>query len=250
MKLVSVIMPYFKKEKYFEQSVNSVLSQSYKNLEVIIIDDELSLQSKNLLSKISQIDTRIKIISNPTNLGAGLSRNNGIKFSNGEFIAFCDCDDLWKKNKLEEQIKFMNTSNLEFSFTSYEIINNKNEKIGLRKAEKNLSFKKLRNSCDIGLSTVIIKKNIFDNEKFRFGETKTKEDFILWLMLAKNGISINGIDECLTSWRKNSKSLSSSSIQKIIDGYKVYRNYLHYGRIKSFFFLIILSLNFMLKNIR
>ena len=144
----------------------------------------------------------------------------------------------------------MNTSNLEFSFTSYEIINNKNEKIGLRKAEKNLSFKKLRNSCDIGLSTVIIKKNIFDNEKFRFGKTKTKEDFILWLMLAKNGISINGIDECLTSWRKNSKSLSSSSIQKIIDGYKVYRNYLHYGRIKSFFFLIILSLNFMLKNIR
>jgi teichuronic acid biosynthesis glycosyltransferase TuaG len=243
-------MPYFKKEKYFEQSVNSVLSQSYKNFEVIIIDDELSLQSKNLLSKISQIDARIKIISNPTNLGAGLSRNNGIKFSNGEFIAFCDCDDLWKKNKLEEQIKFMNTSNLEFSFTSYEIINNKNEKIGLRKAEKNLSFKKLRNSCDIGLSTVIIKKNIFDNEKFRFGKTKTKEDFILWLMLAKNGISINGIDECLTSWRKNSKSLSSSSIQKIIDGYKVYRNYLHYGRIKSFFFLIILSLNFMLKNIR
>ena len=158
MKLVSVIMPYFKKEKYFEQSVNSVLSQSYKNFEVIIIDDELSLQSKNLLSKISQIDARIKIISNPTNLGAGLSRNNGIKFSNGEFIAFCDCDDLWKKNKLEEQIKFMNTSNLEFSFTSYEIINNKNEKIGLRKAEKNLSFKKLRNSCDIGLSTVIIKK--------------------------------------------------------------------------------------------
>ena len=250
MKLVSVIMPYFKKEKYFEQSLNSVLSKTYKNFEVIIIDDELSLKSKNLLSKVSQIDERIKIISNPTNSGAGFSRNNGIKFSNGEFIAFCDCDDLWKKNKLEEQIKFMNNNNLEFSFTSYEIINNKNEKIGFRKAEKNLSFKKLRNSCDIGLSTVIIKKNIFDNKKFKFGKTKTKEDFILWLILAKNGISLNGINECLMSWRKNSESLSSSNIQKIIDGYKVYRDYLKYGRIKSFFFLIILSLNFMLKNIR
>lgn len=97
MKLVSVIMPYFKKEKYFEQSLNSVLSQTYKNFEVIIIDDELSLKSKNLLSKVSQIDERIKIISNPINSGAGFSRNNGIKFSNGEFIAFCDCDDLWKK---------------------------------------------------------------------------------------------------------------------------------------------------------
>ena len=61
---------------------------------------------------------------------------------------------------------------------------------------------------------------------------------------------MNGIKECLMSWRKNSESLSSSNIQKIIDGYKVYRNYLQYGRIKSFFFLIILSLNFMLKNIR
>ena len=61
---------------------------------------------------------------------------------------------------------------------------------------------------------------------------------------------MNGIQECLMSWRKNSKSLSSSNIQKIIDGYKVYRNYLQYSRIKSFFFVIILSLNFMLKKIR
>ena len=96
----------------------------------------------------------------------------------------------------------------------------------------------------------MIQKNIFNNEKFRFGRTKTKEDFILWLILAKNGIEILGIQECLTSWRKNSASLSSSSIQKIIDGYKVYRNYLYYSRLKSLFFLIILSLNFMLKKIK
>ena len=69
-------------------------------------------------------------------------------------------------------------------------------------------------------------------------------------MLAKNGISMNGIQECLMSWRKNSDSLSSSNVQKIMDGYKVYREYLQYSMIKSFFFLIILSLNFMLKKIR
>ena len=101
---------------------------------------------------------------------------------------------------------------LKFSFTSYEIINEKNLKISFREAQKKLSFEQLRNSCDIGLSTVIIKKYIFDNEKFRFGKTKTKEDFILWLILAKNGIQIIGIKECLASWRKDSDSLSSFGI--------------------------------------
>ena len=144
----------------------------------------------------------------------------------------------------------MKEFNLSFSFTSYEIINDKSLKIGLREAQEELSFKQLRNSCDIGLSTVVIRKDIFKNDKLRFGKTKTKEDFILWLMLAKNGVKISGLKEYLVSWRKNSGSLSSSSIQKIIDGYRVYRKYLHYSRTKSLFFLIILSLNFMLKKIR
>ena len=250
MDLVSIIIPYYKKRSFIDETIKSILNQSYKSFEIILVNDEISIEAQELLSKISNLDKRIFVINNERNLGAGLSRNKGITKSKGKYIAFCDSDDLWKQNKLEKQIKFMKENNLEFSFTSYEIINNKNEKIGFREAKENLSFKQLRNSCDIGLSTVVIKKNIFDNEKFRFEETKTKEDFVLWLILAKNGIPMNGIKECLMSWRKNSESLSSSNIQKIIDGYKVYRNYLQYSRIKSFFFLIILSLNFMLKNIR
>ena len=250
MNLISVVMPYYKKSKYIDASINSILSQSMQKFEIIIIDDELSENSSKVLANIEKLDTRIKIFKNEKNLGAGQSRNNAINFCQGDYIAFCDCDDLWKKNKLEKQIKFMNENNLKFSFTSYEIINNNDQRIGFREAKKNLSFKQLRNSCDIGLSTVILKKDVLNNNKFRFGRTKTKEDFILWLMLAKNGISMNGIQECLMSWRKNSDSLSSSNVQKIMDGYKVYREYLQYSRIKSFFFVIILSLNFMLKKIR
>ena len=95
----------------------------------------------------------------------------------------------------------------------------------------------------------MIKKVFLIMKNLDLARTKTKEDFILWLILAKNGIEISGIQECLVSWRKNSASLSSSNIQKIIDGYKVYRNYLQYSRLKSLFFLIILSLNFMLKKL-
>ncbi len=243
-------MPYYKKSEFIFESVNSILNQSMHEFEIIVIDDELSESSSKILSDLKKLDPRINVIKNKENLGAGQSRNNAINFCKGEYIAFCDCDDLWKPKKLENQIKFMKESNLEFSFTSYEIVNDKNLRIGFREAQKNLSFMQLRKSCDIGLSTVILKKKLLNNEEFRFGKTKTKEDFILWLILAKNGIEISGMKECLASWRKNSKSLSSSNIQKLIDGYRVYRNYLQYSRIKSLIFLVILSLNFMLKKIR
>tara|TARA_A100001015_G_scaffold318378_1_gene438121 strand:- start:1150 stop:1902 length:753 start_codon:yes stop_codon:yes gene_type:complete len=250
MSLISIIMPYFKKSKFVQESINSILNQSTQEFEIIIIDDELSENSFNVLSNLKKLDSRIKVFKNKKNLGAGVSRNNALNFCKGEYVAFCDCDDLWKPKKLEKQIKFMKELNLEFSFTSYEIIDDKNLKIGFREAQKSLSFNQLRNSCDIGLSTVMIKKRLLNNEKFRFGKTKTKEDFILWLILAKNGIKIFGMTECLVSWRKNSESLSSYNIQKVIDGYRVYRNYLKYSRTKSIIFLVILSINYMLKKIK
>ena len=243
-------MPYYKKSNYVDETVNSILNQTFKEFEIIIVDDELSDNSTKVLNRIKQLDKRINIFKNKKNLGAGQSRNNAINLCNGEFIAFCDCDDLWKSNKLETQLKIMHKLNLEFSHTSYEIIDKKNSKIGYRDAKENLSFLQLQKSCDIGLSTVILKKNLFDNKKFRFGETKTKEDYILWLSLAKNDIIIFGIKDCLVSWRKSKDSLSSSTFQKIYDGYKVYKVYLQYSRLKSFYFLFRLSLNFILKKIK
>ena len=250
MNFVSIIMTYYQKSEYIHETIRSILKQSLKDFEIIIIDDEVSENSQKVLSEIKKLDTRIKIFRNKENLGAGQSRNNAINLCKGKYIAFCDCDDLWKPQKLEKQINFMEKNKLKFSFTSYEIINFKNSIIGFRKAEKNLTFKQLRNSCDIGLSTVIVKREVFNTEHLRFGNTKTKEDFILWLLISKNGIKLNGLSEFLVSWRKTRGSLSSSNLQKIKDGYNVYRKYLYYGRIKSLIFLIILSFNFMLKKIK
>ena len=246
MSLVSIIMPYYKKKLFVEDSVKSILNQSYKNFEIILINDDI--EKKDFIETISNIDQRIRLIHNNKNLGAGLSRNKGIKYSNGEYIAFCDCDDLWKKNKLENQLSFMKQFDLDFSFTSYDIIDEDSNFITKRKADDNINFKKLRNSCDIGLSTVIIKKNIFDNQRYEFANLKTKEDYVLWLKLAFDKIEMKGIDQNLTSWRKNKDSLSSSTIQKLMDGYKVYRVYLGYGVFKSLFCLTVLSINFILKN--
>ena len=108
MNLISIILPYYKKENYIEATISSILNQTFQNFEIILIDDELTDNSKKFLDKLAKLDKRISILKNPKNLGAGLSRNEGIKNSVGDFLAFCDCDDLWDKNKLKNQLKFMN----------------------------------------------------------------------------------------------------------------------------------------------
>ena len=248
MSLVSIIMPYFKKDFFIEKSINSILKQSYENFEIIIINDEINKNSSELLKKVSKIDTRIKVFENKKNSGAGESRNKGIQYSKGEYIAFCDCDDLWKPSKLEKQIKFMKNSNLKFSFTAYDVIDENENKIGYRQADDFINFEKLEKSCDIGLSTVLLKKNIFDDTSFRFPNLVTKEDYVLWIMMAKSNIEMRGINQNLSSWRKTKNSLSSSILQKLFDGYRVYRKYLRYSRIKSFLCLMNLSINFILKK--
>jgi teichuronic acid biosynthesis glycosyltransferase TuaG len=246
MPLVSIIMPYYKKEPYIENTIQSILNQSHTNFEILLINDDV--ENKNFIKAISNLDQRIKLIHNDKNLGAGPSRNKGIKLSSGEYIAFCDCDDLWKKNKLEFQLNFMRQHNINFSFTSYDIIDQNNNFIKIRKAPNYVDFLKLRSSCDIGLSTVIIKNRIFDNNKYQFANLKTKEDYVLWMSLALDGVKMKGLSQSLTSWRKSRNSLSSSTTQKLMDGYRVYRVYLGYGVYKSLFCLIVLSINYILKN--
>ena len=248
MDLISVIIPYYKKKEYIISSINSVLNQTYKNLEIIIIYDDLNKEDLNLLKKIKKKDKRIKIYINKKNLGAGRSRNKGIKLSKGIFVAFLDSDDLWKKNKLKKQIFFMKKNGINASHTSYTIINSNNKIVGSRNA-KDMSYKLLLKSCDIGLSTVVLKKEIITS-KIKFANIKTKEDYVLWLKITVNNNKIFALKDNLTKWRKLEDSLSSSKLQKIYDGYLVYRKYMNFNLLKSFGFLMLLSFNYFLKDIK
>ena len=245
MKSISVILPYYRKKKFINKTIKSILNQTYNINELLIIyDDENKNELKNLMN-IKKNNKKIKILVNKKNIGAGESRNKAIKVAKGDYIAFLDADDIWKKNKLERQIFFMIKNNHKISHTSYKIIDEQNKVIGKRIA-KNLNFKDLIKSCDIGLSTVIIKKQII--KKFKFANLKTKEDYVLWLKLAQQGHIFFGLDEYLTYWKLTKDSLSSSIIRKFIDGYKVYRYYLKKGMITSFLSLINLSINYLKKN--
>ena len=248
MQLVSIITPYYKKKKYIELTINSVLQQTYKNFELIIIYDDQNKEDLNLLKNLTKKDKRIKLYINKKNLGAGRSRNKGIKLCQGSLIAFLDADDLWTRNKLKKQIFFMKKSLVDISHTSYHIINSDNKKIGNRIA-KDMNHKLLLSSCDIGLSTVIMKKEIITN-KIKFANINTKEDYVLWLKITLDNKKIFALKNNLTKWRKLNDSLSASKIQKLHDGYLVYRKYMNFSLAKSFICLLLLSFNYVLKGLR
>ena len=166
----------------------------------------------------------------------------------GNYICFIDADDIWEKNKIEIQVQFMKTNRSIFSHTSYHIINEHNNFIGKRTAKSFINFKQIIKSCDIGLSSVMLKKEII-NDDTQFSDLKTKEDFVLWLKILKKGIKLSAIDQNLLLWRKTKNSLSSSTFQKLIDGYRVYNRYMGYNFFISVYYLTCLSLNYIKKRI-
>ena len=246
MDLISIIMPYYKKSATVKQTIDSIFAQTYSNFELIIIYDDEDKKDLEYLKKIVKKSEKVLIIINQSNLGAGLSRNLGIKNAKGEFVAFIDADDTWHKKKLEEQINFMKVNNFQVSHTSYNIIDINSNLISRRKARTFNTVKSLIKSCDIGLSTVIAKRSIF-NQELIFPNLKTKEDFVLWLKFLENDYSIIALDIYLTDWKKVKNSLSSSVIQKLYDGFKVYKIYMKYNFIKSLYLLFCLSLNSLIK---
>ena len=241
---VSIIIPFYKNTILLKKALSSVYKQDYTNYEIIVINDNNTLENIKFLKKLNK--NKIKIIYNKKNLGAGLSRNKGIKAASGEYIAFLDSDDTWKKNKLSYQLRFMKKKRYLASHTSYNLVNLCGKKISKRKA-RNLNYKELLNSCDIGLSTVILNKKVL---KFvnNFPKLKTKEDYVLWLKLSKNGIIFHSVNKYLTNWTNVPNSLSESLLQKINDAFLVYYKYLNYNMLTSILKTLILSINYIKKK--
>lgn len=245
--LVSVIIPYHRKKLYIEKTINSILSQNYKKFEIILIYDDDELKELNFLKRLKKKIKKIKLIINKKNVGAGLSRNKGILCSKGTYIAFCDADDVWEKNKLNLQIKFMQKYNLNFSHTNYFIIDNKDKKIGKFKAESIIEYQDLLKSCDIGLSTVIVKKSLL--KKNLFCNLKTKEDFYLWLQIIKKEKKFFSVNEYLSYWRYLENSLSSSFSQKLLDAFRLYYTYEKKNFFVSLYCVFRLSYHAFIKKI-
>ena len=245
---ISIIIPYHKKKIYFQDTINSIIKQTYTNYELVVIYDD---QDKSELSHVKSVlnnvkGKKIRLIVNKKNIGAGLSRNKAIKSSKGNYIAFCDADDKWKFNKLDYQLKFMKKNNIQFCHSSYDIINKFSNKIGEFLVQPKITYNDLIRSCDIGLSSVMISKKLM--KKYFFSKLKTKEDYLLWLKIIKSIKKFQGIKKKLIYWRYLDRSLSSSNKQKIIDAFRLYKIHLNFSYFKALVCVFRLSINSIIKK--
>lgn len=220
--LVSIIMPSYNTRKYIEESINSVLKQTYSNWELIIIDD-CSIDDTDIIVKPYLSDKRIRYLKNKKNKGAAVSRNRALREIKGKWIAFLDSDDLWKPQKLERQINFMIKNGYHFSYTNYSEIDINGKPNGvIVTGPKKITKTGFFNYCWPGCLTVM-----YDVEKvglIQIADIKKNNDYAMWLKVCRKA-NCYLLDENLAFYRKGrSGSISSHSIKKLIFWhYKLFR---------------------------
>ncbi|MDC3126001.1 glycosyltransferase [Candidatus Pelagibacter sp.] len=245
--LISIIITYFRKKKFIKKTIKSILNQTYKNYELVFIyDDEDKTDLKFIKNTLIDVKKK-KIIVNKKNQGVAKSRNIALKNCKGLYFAFIDADDIWKKSKLEKQLKFMKKNLIDFSFTSYSVINEQDKVLRVRKVFFDAEYFKLLKSNFIGLSTVMINRNLLS--KIQFPDLKTQEDYALWLKLTRTGYKLKHFNQVLSYWRDAKNSLSSNIIHKIRDAFKLYYIYEKKNIIFSIYSVLILSYNKIIKNL-
>lgn len=218
--LVSIITPMYNSEKYIGKTIESVLNQTYKNWEMLIINDCSTDNGADIVKKYQKLDKRIKLFNNSINKGVSYSRNYGIEIATGKYIAFLDSDDLWKNNKLQKQISFMEENDIILSYSAYEKINEDGSKRGIIKVPKVLDYTELLKNCLIGLLTSVYRKE--DLRDFRFSDNKC-EDYIFWLEILKIIKNAYGIEEPLAQYRVVKNSRSGNKIKIIKFHWYIYR---------------------------
>lgn len=244
---VSIITPTYNSEKSIEETLNSILKQTYTKWEVIITDDNSTDRTVSIIQKYINKDSRIKLHIFDTNQGAGAARNNSISYAKGKYIAFCDSDDLWEPNKLEVQIEFLKKENLVFTFSDYSIINSSGDVLDKVKCPNNLSYRKLLRNNYVGCLTAM-----YDCEnlgKIYMPKIRKRQDWVLWLSILSRIKTTKGINLSLAKYRITGESISSNKISLIKYNFEVYNNILDFGYLKSIVYIFVFTICYFFKKV-
>jgi teichuronic acid biosynthesis glycosyltransferase TuaG len=220
--LVSVIMPCYNMEKYISDAIMSVRQQTYPYWELLIVDDASTDGTVDIIKNHGQQDNRIHYVVKTKHSGIADSRNQCIKMSQGQYLAFLDADDIWHPEKLETQLKFMTEKKVGFSYSTYDCIDEDGLPLNKTiKAAGNLDYEAYLHNTIIGCSTVMVDTAIVG--EVVVPNFRTSEDSATWLNILKKGFIAYGIETPLTSYRIRKRSASSNKIKASIDLWKVYR---------------------------
>ena len=237
---VDIILPNYNSANFLKETIQSIMNQSYKFWRLIIVDDCSNNKTKNILKKYAK-NKKIKIFWLKKNKGAGYCRNYAIKKSKSPYLAFIDSDDLWKKDKLETQIRFMESNNYFFTYTKYETFD---KKIKFVSPAKEYNFENFIHDTSICTSTMIIKRNIIKDIKFT--EKGICEDYFFKCQILKS-YPAHLLEDYLTKYRIRENSLQSNNLKNLYWIWKINRDDNKLSLIQNFFSLFLISLNSLKK---
>ena len=230
--LVSILIPTFNSAQFIAETIASVQQQTYENWEIIVVDDVSTDGTVALISKIRETDVRIQLQVLERNSGTGVARNTALAKAKGKYIAFLDADDLWKPEKLEKQILFMQTNDLPFTFSFYDCIDEQGNSLNRRvEAPRNLSYRQLFFCNYVGNLTGVYDVEFFG--KISISNIRKRQDWMHWLTILKKIKRAKPVPESLAFYRIRDNSLSTSKTALIRYNFAVYRQFHGYNLVVS-----------------
>jgi len=241
---VSIITPCYNSSEFIEETIKSVLAQTFQDWEWLITDDKSSDNTAEIIKKYN--DPRIKLQILEQNGGAGNARNKSLERASGRYITFLDSDDYWEPLFLERMIGFMEENKAELAYSSYARCDE--HLVPILKdfqADVEVTFDNLLKTCRLSLLS-----SMYDSQrvgKFFFPTESKREDHVMWLNLLKKIPMGKPIQETLAKYRMREGSVSRKKKDIIKDQYLVYREFMGFSVVKSLYYTCLWAMNGFMK---
>lgn len=219
--LISVIIPCHNNEETIARTIDSVVRQSYREIEILVVDDCSTDNTVRIVRQLASLDERIKLFIMDYNQGAGAARNRALEVATGRYVAFLDSDDLWNKNKLKLQVNFMKKNNSAICHTSYTVVDEADQDIpGKVVVNSVVNLGLFLKTTEIGMSTAVVDRRIVGD--FRLELARTRQDAMLWINLLSRGFLAHGLNENLVKYRKRKGQISGNKLVMLYRTFCVY----------------------------
>ncbi len=243
---ISIITPAYNAAEFLPKTVESVLSQTFTDYEMIIVDDYSGDDTYKIACDYAERDSRIKVIKHKKNAGVAAARNTALKAAKGDFIAFLDSDDLWMSDKLEKQYNFMKENGYVLTYTQYRMILENNEQSGIVKVPSRMTYRKIYGNTSIACLTVMVDRKTAGD--FEMPPLKHTEDQCTWQEILKRGYIAYALNEPLALYRANNTSLTSNKVGAAKKQWNTYRKYHKMSVIKSAYYFCCYAFNAVIKH--
>ena len=229
--LVSVVMPAFDAAATIAESIHSVLDQTHRALELLVIDDRSRDATWDIVQAAAAADARVVPIRMPANGGVAAARNAGLEAARGGYVAFLDSDDLWRGDKLSRQLAHMRAGGARVCYTAYRRFGDDGRTLSLVRPPRRIDYADMLKSNRIGNLTGMYARALGD---FRFRKTG-HEDYVFWLQVVRAAGHAERVDDDapLADYRVRASSLSSDKARAARWQWTIYRESEGLGRLRA-----------------